>query len=74
MTTVARLQAINTAVVARVLATLGVRTWTIDVDGVVVSTGLQVERAFRGFNRITGRCRVTTRSWRTWPRLLTCCA
>ena len=50
MTTVARLQAINTAVVARVLATLGVRTWTIDVDGVVVSTGLQVERAFRGFN------------------------
>ena len=36
MTTVARLQAINTAVVARVLATLGVRTWTIDVDGVVV--------------------------------------
>ena len=26
------------------------RTWTIDVDGVVVSTGLQVERAFRGFN------------------------
>ena len=50
MTTVASLQAINTAVVARVLATLGVRTWTIDVDGVVVSTGLQVERAFRGFN------------------------
>jgi hypothetical protein len=50
MTTVQRLQAINTAVIARVLATLGVRTWTIDVDGVVVSTGLQVERAFRGFN------------------------
>lgn len=50
MTTVARLQAINTAVIARVLATLGVRTWTIDVDGVVVSTGLHVERAFRGFN------------------------
>jgi hypothetical protein len=50
MTTVVALQAINTAVVARVLATLGVRTWTIDVDGVVVSTGLQVERAFRGFN------------------------
>lgn len=50
MTTVACLQAINTAVLARVLATLGVRTWTIDVDGVVVSTGLQVERAFRGFN------------------------
>lgn len=50
MTTVAALQAINTTVVARVLATFGVRTWTIDVDGVVVSTGLQVERAFRGFN------------------------
>jgi hypothetical protein len=50
MTSVTHLQAINTAVVARVLATLGLRTWTIDVDGVVVSTGLQVERAFRGFN------------------------
>jgi hypothetical protein len=50
MTTVACLQQINTTVIARVLATLGVRTWTIDVDGVVVSTGLQVERAFRGFN------------------------
>lgn len=50
MTTVACLQQINTAVIARVLATFGVRTWTIDVDGVVVSTGLQVERAFRGFN------------------------
>jgi len=50
MRTVAALQTINTAVIARVLATLGVRTWTIDVDGVVVSTGLQVERAFRGFN------------------------
>jgi hypothetical protein len=33
--TVAALQAINTAVRARVLATLGVRTWTIDVDGVL---------------------------------------
>jgi hypothetical protein len=50
MTTVACLQQINTAVIARVLPTLGIRTWTIDVDGVVVSTGLQVERAFRGFN------------------------
>ena len=50
MTTVERLQQINTVVVGRVWATLGVRTWTIDVDGVVVSTGLQVERAFRGFN------------------------
>jgi hypothetical protein len=50
MTTVHALQQINTTVIARVLGTLGVRTWTIDVDGVVVSTGLQVERAFRGFN------------------------
>ena len=50
MTTVERLQQINTVVVGRVLATLGIRTWTIDVDGVVVSTGVQVERAFRGFN------------------------
>lgn len=50
MTTVGCLPQINTTVIARVLATLGVRTWTIDVDGVVVSTGLQVERAFRGFN------------------------
>jgi hypothetical protein len=24
--------------------------------------------------RITGRCRATTRSWRTWPRRRTCCA
>jgi hypothetical protein len=45
-----RLQALNTLVIAPVLASLGLRTWTIDVDGVVVSTGLQVERAFRGFN------------------------
>lgn len=50
MATVERLQRINTQVVARVLAILGLRTWTIDVDGVVVSTGLRVERAFRGFN------------------------
>ena len=50
MRTVTGLQTINAAVIARVLGTLGVRTWTIDVDGVVVSTGLQVERAFRGFN------------------------
>ncbi len=50
MSTVDRLQQINTAVIARVVGTLGLRTWTIDVDGVVVSTGLQVERAFRGFN------------------------
>jgi len=50
MTTVARLQALNAAVVARMLTTLGLATLTVDVDGTVVSTGLQVERAFRGFN------------------------
>lgn len=50
MTTVGRLQDLNAGVVARVLPTLGLRTMTIDVDGVVVSTGQQVERAFRGFN------------------------
>jgi hypothetical protein len=73
MTTVARLQTINTAVVARVLATLGVRTWTIDVDGVVVSTGYRSNARSGGSIPTTGRCRVTTRSWRTWPRQRTCC-
>lgn len=50
MTTVGLLQDLNAGVVARVLPALGLGTMTIDVDGVVVSTGLQVERAFRGFN------------------------
>ena len=50
MPTVRHLQGLNAAVVTQLLAGLGLRTWTIDVDGVVVSTGLQVERAFRGFN------------------------
>jgi hypothetical protein len=50
MTTVGRLQDLNAGIVGRVLPALGLRTVTIDVDGVVVSTGLQVERAFRGFN------------------------
>jgi hypothetical protein len=50
MTTVGRLQDLNAGLVARGLTALGLRTITIDVDGVVVSTGLQVERAFRGFN------------------------
>jgi hypothetical protein len=31
-------------------ATLGLRRWTIDIDGSVLTTGLQVERAARGFN------------------------
>ena len=50
MRTVTRLQALNAAVVSHLLPGLVLRTWTVDVDGVVVSTGLQVERAFRGFN------------------------
>lgn len=50
MRTVERLQALNAAVIAHVIPGLRLRTITIDVDGVVVSTGLQVERAFRGFN------------------------
>ncbi|MBE3063741.1 MAG: transposase, partial [Spirochaetes bacterium] len=50
MTTVERLQALNAAVIASVVPRLRLQTVTVDVDGVVVSTGLQVERAFRGFN------------------------
>jgi len=50
MRTVATLQALNAAVVARVLPRIAAGTLTVDVDGTVVSTGLQVERAFRGFN------------------------
>jgi hypothetical protein len=50
MRTVAQLQALNATVVAPMLTTLGLATLTVDVDGTVVSTGLQVERAFRGFN------------------------
>jgi hypothetical protein len=45
-----RLRALNGEVVARVVALLPVKTLTIDVDGTVLSTGLQVERAFRGYN------------------------
>ena len=50
MRTVTRFQALNAAVVRQLLPALGLRTWTVDVDGVVVSTGLQVERAARGYN------------------------
>ena len=48
--TVERFQALNAAVIAHVVPGLRLHTVTVDVDGVVVSTGLQVERAFRGFN------------------------
>jgi len=50
MATVERLQALNAAVIAHLVPGLRLHTVTVDVDGVVVSTGLQVERAFRGFN------------------------
>lgn len=50
MESVGRLQALNAAVVAYVLSKLGLRTLTVDIDGVVVSTGMRVERAFRGYN------------------------
>jgi hypothetical protein len=50
MRTVERLAALNTAVIAHLLPTLKLRTVTVDVDGVVVSTGLKVERARRGYN------------------------
>ena len=50
MKTVERLQTLNAAVIAHVIPGLRLQTVTVDVDGVVVSTGLQVERAFRGFN------------------------
>ena len=50
MKTVERLQALNAAVIAAVVPALRLHIVTVDVDGVVVSTGLQVERAFRGYN------------------------
>jgi len=50
MKTVERLQALNAAVIAHVIPGLRLHTVTVDVDGVVVSTGLRVERAFRGYN------------------------
>jgi hypothetical protein len=68
MKTVERLQALNAVVIEHILPSLDLRTVTVDVDGVVVSTGLQVERAFT-----SGRCRATTRLWRTWRRPPTCC-
>ena len=46
----AALQTLNGELVAEALRALKLRRVTIDVDGTVVSTGLQVERAFRGFN------------------------
>ena len=37
-------------VVRRAVERIGLRRWTIDIDGSVLTTGLQVERAERGFN------------------------
>jgi hypothetical protein len=45
-----RLQAVNAQVAARAIRQTGQRRLTIDVDGSVVSTGLKVAWAQRGFN------------------------
>lgn len=45
-----RLQRVNALVVARAIVGAGLRRLTIDVDGSVVSTGLRVQWAQRGFN------------------------
>jgi hypothetical protein len=50
MQSVRCLQALNAEIVARVARLQLLRTLTIDVDGLVVSTGQKIERAFRGFN------------------------
>ena len=47
---VARLQSLNEELTAVVIRLLDLRRLTIDVDGTVVSTGLQVSWARRGFN------------------------
>ena len=77
MRPVTRFQALNAAVVRQLLPTLGLRTWTGDVAGVVVSTGLQVERAARGYNphqrKVPSYYPEETESWRTWPRRPTSC-
>lgn len=49
-TKLAALHRINEEVVARAIKQAGVSRLTIDIDGTVVSTGLQVERARRGYN------------------------
>ena len=44
------LQQVNAAVVSTFIREAGCRTLTVDVDGTVLSTGMKVERAFRGYN------------------------
>jgi hypothetical protein len=50
MSSVEHLAALNAAVISQILPRLQLRTLTVDVDGTVVSTGLQVQRAERGYN------------------------
>ena len=47
---VVKLQRLNAAIAAATIQQSSLRTLTIDIDGTVISTGMQVERAFRGFN------------------------
>jgi hypothetical protein len=47
---VQRLQRLNAEFVAPAIRRLPWKSLTVDVDGTVLSTGLQVERAFRGYN------------------------
>jgi hypothetical protein len=47
---VERLLCVNDELVAEAIEKAGLRRLTLDVDGSVVSTGLQVDWAFRGFN------------------------
>jgi hypothetical protein len=50
-TSIEALRSLNAEIIAAVVVgRLRLRTLTVDVDGSVLSTGLQVERAFRGFN------------------------
>lgn len=45
-----KLYSLNADIVARLVRFHNLRSITVDVDGTVVSTGLKVERAFRGYN------------------------
>src|SRR5438552_8573399 len=44
------LLAFNAELIAATVRPLNLKRLTVDADGTVVRTGLQVERAFRGFN------------------------
>ena len=44
------LQALNAEIVALTVHSVALSRLTVDVDGTVICTGLQTERAFRGFN------------------------